>query len=62
MISGVAIAQLTLARWANLVAIPLLLKERRQTLMEDNIELVANLLWLNLVVPPALRLVDFRGR
>ena len=54
--------QLTLARWANLVAIPFFLNERLLTLTTDNLELVVTVLWLNAFVPPAIRLLDIRGR
>lgn len=54
--------QLTLARWANLVAIPFFLNERLLTLSADNLELVVTVLWLNAFVPPAVRLLDIRGR
>lgn len=54
--------QLTLARWTNLAGIPFLLNDHLGTLTDDNLELVANVLWLNVIVPPALRLLDVRGR
>lgn len=55
-------SQLTLARWVNMVGIPFLLNDRMGTLSADNLELVATVLWLNVIVPPALRLLDIRGR
>ncbi|CAM9253148.1 unnamed protein product, partial [Laminaria digitata] len=54
--------KLTLARWTNLAGIPFFLNERVGTLTEANLELVATVLWLNVFVPPAIRLLDVRGR
>eukprot|EP00752_Nemacystus_decipiens_P005744 g5197.t1 len=54
--------KLTLARWANLVAIPFFLNERLLTLSADNLELVISVLWLNAFIPPAVRVLDLRGR
>lgn len=44
------------------MAIPFLLNDRVGTLSAHNLELVATVLWLNVIVPPAVRLLDLRGR
>lgn len=54
--------QLTLARWTNLAGIPFVLNDHVGTLTADNLELVATVLWFNVFVPPAVRLLDLRGR
>lgn len=45
-----------------MAGIPFLLNDHVGTLTEDNLRLMATVLWLNAFVPPAIRLLDLPGR